>query len=165
MGLPKCGRRRSLRDLAECSFAGIFFVITSILNRNENIGQLKSSQNTCADCVSDSLCHSGCESCRNVCTCVPCEHCSLATSQGTNFNANPSIHTKAAMLANNSFIADTRPKHCFTVKSLIEASSHRSVIYSGDKQSERTIVTWVGLSPGKQRLRTSEPVEKAGQSD
>src|SRR5438552_6481883 len=50
------------------------------------------------------------------------------------------------MLANNSFIADTRPKHCFTVKSLIEASSHRSVTYSGDKQSERTIVAWAGLS-------------------
>jgi len=55
------------------------------------------------------------------------------------------------MLANNSFIADTRPKHCFTVKSLIEASSHRSVTYSGDKQSERTIVTWVGLSPSMRR--------------
>ncbi len=80
MGLPKCGRRRFLRDRAKCSFTGIFFVITSILNRNKNIGQLKSSQNTRADCVSDSLCHSGCESCRDVCTYVPCEHCSLATS-------------------------------------------------------------------------------------
>src|SRR5260370_79769 len=57
------------------------------------------------------------------------------------------------MLANNSFIADTRPKHCFTVKSLIEVSIHRSVTDSGDKQSERTIVTWLGLSPGKRAYR------------
>src|SRR5882757_4595155 len=80
MGLPKCGRRRFLRYLPKCSFTRILVVITPVLNGNKNICYFKTSQTTGTDCVPNSPCHSDCESCRYVCTRVPCKHRTLAPS-------------------------------------------------------------------------------------